>query len=141
MSGPLQFTGELDLARMHRARHDRLVEVMRAQGVDALVLLGQQNVAYATGTRVPAADQGRALHRRPIALLTADGEAPRVWTWYPEGAPADLDRGHVQGGLDLEWDDGACALLAEIPGGTVAVDEYTMPLASTNARPASRAAR
>ncbi len=120
--------GELDLARMHRARHDRVLDAMRAQGVDALVLLGQQNVAYATGVRVPAADQGRALHRRPIALLTADGEAPRVWTWYPDGVPADLDDGHVHGGLDLEWDDGACTLLAEIPDGTVAVDEYTMPL-------------
>ena len=41
---------------------------MQAQGVDALLLLGQQNVAYATGVRVPAADQGRALHRRPVAL-------------------------------------------------------------------------
>jgi Xaa-Pro aminopeptidase len=128
VTGPITFRGELDRARMHRARHRRLLDAMQAQGVDALMLLGQQNVAYATGVRVPAADQGRALHRRPVALLTADGSAPCVWTWYPDGVPDDLDAGNVRGGLDLEWDDGARALLADVPDGSVAVDEYTMPL-------------
>jgi Xaa-Pro aminopeptidase len=124
----VRFTGELDLARMHRERRARLVDAMRSQGVDALVLLGQQNVAYATGVKVPAADQGRALHRRPVALVTADGAEPCVWTWVPEGAPEDLPATRVNAGINLEWDDGARALLAEIPGGVVAADELTAPL-------------
>jgi Xaa-Pro aminopeptidase len=124
----VRFTGELDLARMHRERRARLVDAMQAQGVDAVVLLGQQNVAYATGVKVPAADQGRALHRRPVALLTADGEDPCVWTWVPEGVPDDLPATRVNDGLDLEWDAGARRLLGEIPAGVVALDDYTMPL-------------
>ena len=63
-----------------------------------------------------------------MALVTADGADPCVWTWVPEGVPDDLPASRVNGGLDLEWDDGARSLLAEIPLGTVAIDEYTMPL-------------
>ena len=32
----MRFTGELDLARMHRERRARLVDAMRAQGVKVL---------------------------------------------------------------------------------------------------------
>jgi Xaa-Pro aminopeptidase len=113
---------------MHRERRARLVDAMRTQGVDALVLLGQQNVAYATGVKVPAADQGLALHRRPVALVTAGGEDPCVWTWVPEGVPDDLPLTRVNAGLNLEWEDGARTLLGEIPEGVVAIDDYTMPL-------------
>jgi len=133
----VKFAGELDLGRMHRERRARLVDAMRAQGVDALLLLGQQNVAYATGVKVPAAEQGRALHRRPVALLTADGEEPCVWTWEPGGVPATLARSRVNGGVDLEWDDGAGSVAGELPEGVVAVDELTMPLAAA-ARAAGR---
>jgi Xaa-Pro aminopeptidase len=124
----VSFTGELDLTRLHRERRARLADAMRSQGVDALVLLGQQNVAYAMGVKVPAADQGRALHRRPVALLTADGGEPCVWTWVPDGVPDDVPAARVNTGIDLEWDDGARALLAEIPAGVVAIDELTAPL-------------
>ena len=124
----MKFTGELDVGRMHRERRARLVDAMRSQGVDTLLLVGQQNVLYATGLKVPAAEQGRALHRRPVALVTADAAEPCVWTWVPEGVPDDLAVSRVNRGIDLEQDSGARALLAEIPGGAVAVDELTVPL-------------
>lgn len=121
-----------DLARMRRERHARLVASMRTDGVDALLLLGQANVGYATGARVPACDQSRALHRRPVALVTADGDPPHLWTWYPDGAPPDLPADHVHPGLRLELDPDARALAAAVhdacPTGTLAVDELTMPL-------------
>ncbi|MEX0666511.1 MAG: M24 family metallopeptidase [Acidimicrobiia bacterium] len=128
MSAPLTFDRPLDVARMRRDRHARLVQGMVDQGVDALVLLGQANVSYATGVRVPAADQARAIHRRPIAIVTADGEPPHVWTWFADGAPDDLPADHVHQGLSLEWDEGARQLLDVLPGGQVAIDEFTMPL-------------
>lgn len=117
-----------DRARMHRERHDRLVGAAREAGFDAAVLLGQGNVGYSTGTRVVAADQARAIHRRPVALVATDGAAPHVWTWYPDGAPDWLPPEHVHPGVDLESDDGAQALLDALPSGAIAVDETTMPL-------------
>lgn len=128
----LTFDRPLDLARMRRERHARLVASMQEDGIDALLLLGQANIAYATGLRVPASDQNLAIHRRPVALITADGAAPHVWTWYPEGAPAELAADHLHAGLRLEFDDGARTLAAAVhdacPTGTLAVDELTMPL-------------
>jgi len=120
------------LARMRRERHERLVETMRAHDVEALLLLGQANVGYATGTRVLAADQGRAIHRRAVALVTGDGKPPHVWTWYRDGAPPDLPADHVHDGVALDLDHGTRTLLddiAEIAGTTtLTVDELTMPL-------------
>jgi Xaa-Pro dipeptidase len=127
---PLTFDRPLDLARMHHVRHERLVEAMAAQGVDALVLLGQSNVGYATGARVPAADQARAIHRRPVAVVTADGAPPNLWTGCPDGVPSGFDASHVHGALNLEWDEGARALLDVLPTGSVAFDEMTMPVRS-----------
>lgn len=128
----LTFDRPLDLARMRRDRHARLVAAMREDGIDALLLLGQGNVAYATGLRVPACDQALALHRRPVALVTADGDAPRVWTWHPEGVPPGCSPDHVGAGLRLELDDDARRLASVVhdvcPAGVLAVDELTMPL-------------
>ena len=116
--------------RMRRERHARLVDAVRTQHVDTLVLLGQPNVAYATGSACPRgrSDAGdappirRARHRRRR-------QPPQLWTWFPEGAPADLPADHVHTGLDLEWDDGARRCCSRrSPTGTVAIDEYTMPL-------------
>ena len=59
----------LDLARMRRDRIERLRGAMVANGVDVLVLCGQTNVSYATGTRMPAADHVRASWWRSIAVL------------------------------------------------------------------------
>jgi Xaa-Pro aminopeptidase len=124
--------GALDLARMRAERHARLVAAMHDHHVDALLLLGQSNVVYATGLKVPAAEMNQSLHRRAVALVTADGEAPHVWTWYPEGVPNEHPADHVHPGLRLEFDTGARALastIAEVsPTARLAVDELTMPL-------------
>jgi Xaa-Pro aminopeptidase len=128
----LKFDTTLDLERMHRDRHARLVTAMHDSGVDALLLLGQSNVGYATGVRVPSADQARAIHRRAIAIVTADGDAPHVWTWYPDGAES-VAPDHLHGGISLEWETGAGELVTALaalvaPDATLAVDELTMPL-------------
>lgn len=128
MSEPLAFDTELDLDRMRRERRARLATSMAENGVETLVLIGQANVGYAAGARVPAADQARALHRRPIAVVTLDDAHPHLWTWCPEGVPGDLPADHVHGGLDLEWDDGARELVATLSSGSVAIDDFTMPL-------------
>jgi Xaa-Pro aminopeptidase len=122
-----------DLPRMRRERHARLVDAMHEQGVDALLLLGQSNVGYATGARVPAADQGRAMHRRSVVLVTGDREPPHLWTWFPEGAPPELPPEHVHAGVALDFDDGASTLLdgvADVAASkaSLAIDELTMPL-------------
>ncbi len=122
-----------DLGRMRRERHARLVTAMRDAGLDALLLLGQSNVGYATGARVPAADQGRAMHRRSVALVAADGSPPHLWTWHPEGAPPELPAAHVHAGLALDLDPGVGSLLDDLADlvaadATLAVDELTMPL-------------
>jgi Xaa-Pro dipeptidase len=126
---------DLDLARMRAERRARLTSAMRDAGIDAAVLLGQSNVGYATGARVPAADQARAIHRRSIALVTTDDECPHLWTWCPEGAPPDLPADRVHPGIGVEWEEGARSLLDAVttwapPGGTMAFDEVTMPLRS-----------
>ena len=123
---PLAFSGPLDRARLCRARHDRLVHAMGEQGLDVLLLLGQTNVLYATGARLPSRDQSEALHRRAAAVVTADGAPPVVWTWAPESVPDTLNA-DVRSGLELEWDEGAGQLAASVPAGRLAVDDLPMP--------------
>ena len=45
-----------DFVRMQRERMERLQAIMAQQGLDALVLLGNTNVAYATGAIWPLGD-------------------------------------------------------------------------------------
>lgn len=126
-AGPLVFDRPLDLTRLRRARHAHLVEAMQAQDVDVLVLLGQSNVGYATGAGSPSVDQSRALHRRAVAVVTADGAPPRLWTAVPERVPDDLGV-VVDAAIDLEWEDGAEQLVDRLPDGRLAIDDATMPL-------------
>jgi len=123
---PLAFAGPLDRARLCRDRHDRLVDAMHQQDLEVLLLLGQTNVLYATGARVPSRDQSEALHRRAAAVVTADGAPPIVWTWAPDGVPDALGV-DVRGELELEWDEGAAQLAASLPAGRLAADDLTMP--------------
>ncbi|HEX6312107.1 MAG TPA: Xaa-Pro peptidase family protein [Acidimicrobiia bacterium] len=118
---------ELHLGRMRRERRGRLTAAMATHGLDGLVLLGQANVAYATGARVPAAEPGRAARQRPVAVLTREGEA-HLFTAFPEGAPPELPAAHVHGALATEDEAGARALVEVVPAGRVAFDEYTMPV-------------
>jgi Xaa-Pro dipeptidase len=119
-------TGELDLERLRRDRRRRLVDAMPAHGLDALVLLGQSNVGYATGARAPVADAARAGAHRMVAIVTADDTA--LFTAFPDGVPPELSADLVLDPLDLESDVGARALVAALPSGRVAFDEFTMPL-------------
>jgi Xaa-Pro dipeptidase len=121
-------TADLDLARMRRERHRKVVDALDAQGLAAAVLLGQPAVAYAVGARAPAADAARAAHQRMIAIVTADGDAPHLYTAYPEGVPPDLPADNVHGALPVEWPEGAELLRDALPDGPIALDEYTMPL-------------
>jgi Xaa-Pro aminopeptidase len=124
----LPFDKPLDLERMRRERHERFVAQMRAHDVDVAVVAGPSGVAYVTGAVVPAADAGRAAHRRAVAVVTADGAPPELFTPYPDGLPPEHDPAHVHGGLDLEWDDDARALVSRLASGRLAIDDCTMPL-------------
>ncbi len=121
-----------ELGRMQRDRSVRLHDAMAAQGVDALVLLGNANVAYATGGGLPLADPGRANIERPVAVVTAGDERPHLFTPFPKlaaeelGLPAD----HVHPPAYPEFDEGAVAFgraLAELvaPTAKVGVDELS----------------
>jgi Xaa-Pro dipeptidase len=121
-------TGDLDPARMRRDRHRKVVDALDAQGLAAAVLLGQPAVAYAIGARAPAADAARAAQQRMIAIVTADGDAPHLYTAFPEGAPPEVPTDHVHDALPVEWPEGATALLEALPVGPIALDEHTMPL-------------
>jgi Xaa-Pro dipeptidase len=52
---------------------DRLRERIIAQGIDALIALSPENVAYTIGFMVPSHPVNR--HRRTISVVTADGNA------------------------------------------------------------------
>jgi Xaa-Pro aminopeptidase len=121
-------TVDLDLARMRRDRHRKVVDALDEQGLAAAVLLGQPAVAYAVGACAPAADAARAAQQRTIAVLTANGDAPRLYTAFPEGVPPELPADHVHPRLAVEWPEGAAALADALPEGRIALDEYTMPL-------------
>jgi Xaa-Pro aminopeptidase len=119
---------DLDLARMRRDRHRKLVDALDTEGLAAAVLLGQAAVAYAVGARAPAADAARAAHERTIAVVTADADPPHVFTSFVEGVPPELPADHVHPALAIEWREGSAALVDALPEGPVALDEYTMPL-------------
>jgi Xaa-Pro aminopeptidase len=119
---------DLDLARMRRERHRKVVDALDAQGLAAAVLLGQQNIAYALGARVPAADPARAAHQRMVAVVSAGDAAPHLYTSFADGVPPELGAEQVHPALPVEWPEGARQLLDVLPDGPIALDEYTMPL-------------
>ena len=113
---------------MRRERHRKVVDALDAQGLAAAVLLGQQNIAYALGARVPAADPARAAHHRMVAVVSAGDAAPHLYTFSADGIPPELGAEHVHPALPVEWPEGARQLLDVLPDGPIALDEYTMPL-------------
>ena len=125
-TSPLGHGAGLDLARMRRDRGRKLVDAMLANGLDALVLLGQNNVGYATGARAPVADAARAGAQRTVAIITADDT--RLLTSFPDGVPPELSDEQVLEPLALESDVGARALVDVLPSGRLGFDELTMPL-------------
>ena len=124
-----------DFARMQRERMQRMRGIMQQQGLDALVLLGNTNVAYATGAIWPLGDSGRANFEQPVAVVLADDQWPHLFTPMREDdrlrekMPAD----HLHGPVYLDFDEGVQLFAAQlgglVPNGAViAMDEWTNAL-------------
>ncbi|MGW6421451.1 M24 family metallopeptidase [Nocardia sp. NPDC055053] len=121
-----------DRARMRRETGARLRVAMAARGVDALVLLNNTNVAYATGANWPLGDAGLSHVERPVAVVVAGDPWPHLFLPFREGASdeAELPADHLHGPVYLEFDEGVDSfgrVLADLvpAGATVAVDECT----------------
>jgi len=140
-----------DRARMRRERHARLQAQLVAHDLDAVLLAGSANVAYAVGADAPASDPARSMLARQVALVVRDAAVPHLRTPYPEGAPVELDPDRVgpvayPEGAPVELDpdrvgpvaypdleDGAADLVAWVaervpPGARVGIDEVTHPM-------------
>jgi Xaa-Pro dipeptidase len=117
--------------RMQRDRWAKLQATMAAQGVGALVLLGNSNVSYATGASWPLADPGRANIDRPAAVVVAGDEAPHFFSALGDPVAEELaiPAGHRHGPVFPECDEGAesfCRVLAGLvpTEGRLAIDEF-----------------
>jgi Xaa-Pro aminopeptidase len=119
---------ELDLTRLRRDRVAKLGAAMEAADVDTLVLCGQQNVAYATGARMPAADHMRAAWWRAVAVLERDRPWPHLYTDFPEGAPAELPDEFLHRAIEVETGAGAAQLGKLVGAGRIALDDAPFPL-------------
>ena len=132
---PARIPAVPDFARMQRERMQRMQAIMQKQGLDALVLLGNTNVSYATGAIWPLADSGRANFEQPVAVVLTDDECPHLFTPMREDdrlrekMPAD----HLHGPVYLDFDEGvqlfATQLAGLVPSGAViGMDEWTNAL-------------
>jgi len=121
-----------DRARMCRESGARLRAAMADNGVDALILLGNGNVVYATGASWPLLDAGLSHVERPVAIVLADDEHPHLFMPFREGASSEseIPADHIHPPLFLEFDEGVehfARVVSELipAGATVAVDELT----------------
>ncbi len=121
-----------DRARMYRETGARLRSAMADNGVDALILLNNGNVVYATGAAWPLLDAGLSHVERPAAIVLATDEHPHLFMPFREGVAfeSEVPADHLHPPLYLEFDEGVeqfARTLAELipSGATVAVDELT----------------
>jgi len=128
----LDIPAEPDRARMYRESGARLRSAMAGNGVDAVILLGNGNVVYATGASWPLLDAGLSHVERPVAIVLAGDEHPHLFTPFREGASSEseIPPDHLHPPLFLEFDEGVdhfVRVVAELvpAGATVAVDELT----------------
>lgn len=128
----LDIPDEPDFARLRREVGARLQAAMAEQGVDALVLLGNSNVMYATGISWPLADAGLSHVERPVAIVLAGDEHPHLFLPFREGAASEsgLPADHLHGPVYLEFDEGVAQfgkiLAGMVPANaTLGVDELT----------------
>ncbi|WP_083663010.1 Xaa-Pro peptidase family protein [Mycobacterium sp. IS-2888] len=117
---------------MRRETGARLRSAMAERGVDAMILLGNNAVVYATGTSWPLGDAGLSYVERPVAVVVAEDPWPHLFLPFREGAAheADLPADHLHGPVYLEFDEGvrifARQLADLIPvGAAIAIDECT----------------
>ncbi len=128
----LDIPAEPDFARLRREVGARLQAAMSEHGVDALVLLGNSNVMYATGISWPLADAGLSHVERPVAIVLAGDEHPHLFLPFREGAASEsgLPADHLHGPVYLEFDEGVAQfgkiLAGLVPANaTLGVDELT----------------
>ncbi len=121
-----------DLARMRRQTGARLRSAMAERGVDAMILLGNSAVVYATGASWPLGDAGLSYVERPVAVVIADDEWPHLFLPFREGASqeSDLPADHLHGPVYLEFDEGVSNFAGQLAdlipaGAAIAVDECT----------------
>jgi Xaa-Pro dipeptidase len=129
---------DIDFPRMRRARRARLREAMAAQGFDAVVLLGPSNQEYA-GVGQPCADAMRMHYESVVVIVDASGDAPHVWTPFPEGVPDDVPPDQVHGPIAVEFAEGtealARAISETVPGARrIGIDELSGPMIQGLAR-------
>lgn len=121
-----------DLTRLRRETGARLRSAMADRGVDAMILLGNNAVVYATGASWPLGDAGLSYVERPVAVVVAGDEWPHLFLPFREGAAQEsgLPADHLHGPVYLEFDEGVehfgRQLAGIIPAGAVvAIDELT----------------
>ena len=123
---------EPDRARMRAETGARLRSAMADHGVDALILLMNGYVGYATGASWPLVDAGLSHVERPVAVVLADDEHPhcscRSAAARPRSrrCPTTICTARVY----LEFDQGVEQFARELaglipPGANIAVDELT----------------
>ena len=140
-AAPTRIPAKPDFARMQRERMDRIRGIMRQQGLNALVLLGNTNVAYATGAIWPLADSGRANFEQPVAVVLVDDDWPHLFTPMREddrlrtALPAD----HLHGPVYLDFDEGVQLFAAQLA--ELVPDHAGHRHGRMDQRPASRAVR
>ena len=117
----------IDAGRMRRERHARLQAAMAEQGVEAAVLLHAPHVGYATGQPVRGVDVTHAVFERPVAVVVAGEDRPRLLG----GSPAGLDV-EAHPAVRPELDEGVAgladvlaAVVGPVGGRRIAVDEQT----------------
>lgn len=128
----LSIPAEPDRARMYAEVGARLRSAMADHGVDALILLMNGHVSYATGASWPLLDAGLSHIERPVAIVLADDEHPHVFLPFREGASAEsqVPADHLHGPVYLEFDEGVAEFVRRAgelvaPSAVVAVDELT----------------
>src|SRR6516225_7386079 len=97
-----------DLTRMRRETGARLRAAMADRGVDAMILLGNNAVSYATGTSWPLGDAGLSYVERPVAVVLANDEWPHLFLPFREGVAheSELPADHLLDPVYLEFDEG-----------------------------------
>jgi Xaa-Pro aminopeptidase len=132
---------EPDRGRMYREVGARVRAAMADNGVDALILLMNGHVSYATGASWPLLDGGLSHIERPVAIVLAEDEHPHVFLPFREGAAAEFQvpTDHRYRAVYLEFSDGVERFVKQAEGliragAVVAVDELTGAMRQSGSR-------